>query len=124
MVIDRFQVILERLAADRDPVLDDQCRLGGVERVPLDRVRGVGQLQIVNVLEVAEAPRRQRPQPVELRLLRGDPFEQVVHVLFVSRRGSQDQQQPGRDFEGLPKPGGALRRRSRNRFAKIGALAL
>ena len=48
-------MILERLAADRDPLLDSECRLGRGECVPLDRVRGIGQLEIVGVLEIAEA---------------------------------------------------------------------
>jgi hypothetical protein len=54
VMVDRLQVVLERLATDRDPLRDDQRRLGGIERVPLDRVRGVGQFQIVDVLKVAE----------------------------------------------------------------------
>jgi hypothetical protein len=53
-MIDRLQVILERLAADRDPLLDDQRRLRGRERVALDRVRRIGQLKIVDVLKVAQ----------------------------------------------------------------------
>jgi hypothetical protein len=33
-VIDRLQVILERLAADRDALLDDERGLGGAGLVP------------------------------------------------------------------------------------------
>jgi hypothetical protein len=54
VMVDRFQMILERLAADRDPLLDDERRLGGAQCIPLDRVRRVGQLEIMNVLKVAE----------------------------------------------------------------------
>ncbi len=46
IVIDCFEVVLERLAADRDPLLDDERRLRSRERISLDRVRGVGQLEI------------------------------------------------------------------------------
>jgi hypothetical protein len=34
IMVDCFEMILERLAADCDPLLDDKRRLGGAERVP------------------------------------------------------------------------------------------
>jgi hypothetical protein len=73
-MVDRLQVILERLAADRDTLLDNQRRLGGIERVPLDRVRRVSQFQIVDVLKVAEGVEGLDAQPIKLGLLRGDLF--------------------------------------------------
>jgi hypothetical protein len=83
MVVDRFEVVLERLAANRDPFLDDECRLGGAKRVSLDRIRRVSQLEIVNVLVVAEAGADHGTQPVERHFLRGDPRHEVVHTLFL-----------------------------------------
>jgi hypothetical protein len=41
VVIDGLEVILERLAADRDAMLDDLSRLAMGEGVALDRIRGV-----------------------------------------------------------------------------------
>ena len=35
-VIDRFEMILQRFAANRDPVLDHHPRFGGSQRVALD----------------------------------------------------------------------------------------
>jgi hypothetical protein len=54
-------------------------------RVSLDRVRRVGQLEIVNVLKVSEAGADNGTQPVELRFLRGDPRHEVVHTSFLSQ---------------------------------------
>jgi|SRR5271166_3158662 len=85
-MVDRLQMILERLAADRDPLLDDERRLGGAQGVPLDRVRRVGQLEIVDVLEVAEAGAYYGTQSIELGLLRGDLYHEIVHLLFLSQR--------------------------------------
>src|SRR5271156_6778211 len=73
VMIDRFEVILERLAGDCDPVLDDQGRLGGRERIPIDRIRGVGEFEIVDMLEIAEGGAKLRANSVQLRLLDGDP---------------------------------------------------
>jgi hypothetical protein len=72
-MVDCFEMILERLAADRDPLLDNERRFGRGESVPLDRVRGVGQFQIVDVLEAPHSSACRRPQPVERRFLRRDP---------------------------------------------------
>src|SRR5215472_16372384 len=84
-MVDRFEMILERLAADRDPLLDDKRRLGGVERVPLNGVRGVGKFQIVNVLEVVEAGAHHGTQPVKLGFFCGGSRSKVVHTLFLSQ---------------------------------------
>jgi hypothetical protein len=71
-VIDRFEMIFQRLAADCNAVLDHHPRFGGGQRVALDRIRRVGQLDIVRLVEVFEAVRRLRPEPVELSPLGGD----------------------------------------------------
>ena len=71
-VIDRFEMIFQRLAADCNAVLDHDPRFGGGQRVALDRVRRVGQLDVIRPVEVLEAVRRLRPKPVELSLLGGD----------------------------------------------------
>ena len=65
MAVDRFEVIPERFAADRDPVLDDERRFGRQEGVSLDRVRGVGEIEIMDVLEIGQAAAELRAQPVE-----------------------------------------------------------
>jgi hypothetical protein len=69
---DRFEMILERFAADGNPVLDHHPRFGGGQRVARDRVRCIGQFDILGAVEVVEAVRSLRPQPVELGLLGGD----------------------------------------------------
>lgn len=73
-MIDRLQMILERLAADRNPSLDHQRRLGGGEHVPLDRIRGIGEFQIVDMFQVRQPARYPGAQPVEFGFLRGDLF--------------------------------------------------
>jgi hypothetical protein len=103
MVVDRFEMVLEWLAADRDPFLDDECRLGGAERVPLDRVRGVGQLEIVNVFEVAESGADHGTQPVKLRFLRGDLRHEVGHTLFLSQT-EHSLRDPGETAGSSPRP--------------------
>jgi hypothetical protein len=78
-VIDCFEEILQRFAANRDPVLDRHPRFGGCQRIALDRVRRIGQFEVVGVVEVIEAVRGQRPEPVKLRLFGGDPlYERVL----------------------------------------------
>jgi hypothetical protein len=52
IVIDRLKVLAQRLAADRDAMFDDFRCLAVRERVSLDRVRGVGQLDIIILLEL------------------------------------------------------------------------
>jgi hypothetical protein len=56
-VPDRFEMILERLAADGDPVLDHHPRFGGGQRIALDRVRRVGQFDVVGTIQVVIAMR-------------------------------------------------------------------
>src|SRR5262245_41015291 len=85
LVLDRFEMILERFAADRNALLDDQRCFGRAERVSLDRVRGVGQLQIVDMLKVTEPSACRRAPPVERRFLRLDMRDQLVHTLFLSQ---------------------------------------
>jgi hypothetical protein len=72
-MIDCLQMVLERLAADRDPVFDDEARLRGAERIPLDRVRGLSQLEIVDVLEIADAGAELPTQARELGLFAATP---------------------------------------------------
>jgi len=81
-MIDRLHVILERLAADRDALFDDQRRLGRGECIPLDRVRCIGQFKIMDMLKVAQSSGRKRTEPIELGLLLRDLFQKFVHDLF------------------------------------------
>src|SRR5579862_1172770 len=62
---ERLEMILERLAADRDAFFEDNRGLAAGQRVALDRVRAVGQLDIVPGRQRFETLRSQRPQPVE-----------------------------------------------------------
>jgi hypothetical protein len=78
-------MIPEWLAADCDPLLDYERRFGGGQRVPLDRVQGIGQLEIVDVLDIAEPGTDLRTQPLEFGLPDGDRGAQLVHELFLSR---------------------------------------
>ncbi|MDX2180539.1 MAG: hypothetical protein SFV18_13165 [Bryobacteraceae bacterium] len=50
-MIERLQVIAQRLADHRDAVLDQLRRLSQGERIALDCVRGVGQIDIERLLE-------------------------------------------------------------------------
>ena len=68
VVVDRLEMILELLAADRHALLDDQIGLDLRQRIPFDCVRGVGELEVVGMLEVGQRIRRQGAQPVQLRL--------------------------------------------------------
>src|SRR5450755_2854555 len=54
VMIDRLEMIAQRLAADCDAVLDDLGRLAARERVSLNGVRRVGQLDVVIFLELRE----------------------------------------------------------------------
>ena len=51
-VVDRFQVILERFSSDGDALLNDHRRLDGDERIALDRVRCVGEFEVLGVIEI------------------------------------------------------------------------
>jgi hypothetical protein len=79
-MIDRLQVILQRLAANGDALLDNQGRLDGGQRVPLDRIGRIGQFNILAVLEVAQATGRTATKPVKLGLLVRDALKQLIHV--------------------------------------------
>lgn len=78
-VIDGFEVVLERLAADGDALLDNKRRLDGGEGVPLDGVRCVGEFEVLAVFEVGQPAGGGRPQPVKLGLLLRDALQKVVH---------------------------------------------
>jgi hypothetical protein len=54
VVIDRLQMVLQRLAADGDPLLAHQHRFRRAERVPLDRVGGIGQFEIDDVFQIPQ----------------------------------------------------------------------
>jgi hypothetical protein len=83
VMIDRLHVILERLAADRDALLDDQRGFGCRQRVPLDRVRRVGQFKIMDMLKVAQPPGCQGlRESIQFGLLRGDLLQKFVHDSF------------------------------------------
>ncbi len=58
VMIDRLQVILEILAADRNAFLDHEVGFDPGERISLDRIRRVSQLEIMGVFEVGEGMRR------------------------------------------------------------------
>jgi hypothetical protein len=82
VVIEGFEVVLQQFAADRDSLLDDERRLGRRQCIPFDCIRGVGQLEIVGVLEVIKASAELRPQPVELGFFCGDPGRHLVHSIL------------------------------------------
>src|SRR5437667_12526748 len=44
---DRLEMVLERLAADRDALFEDDRGLAAAQRVAFDRVRAVGQLDVI-----------------------------------------------------------------------------
>ena len=77
IVIDGFEVITQRLAADRDAMLDDLGRLSQGGRVPLDGIRRVGQFDIIVLLDLCQCRRRERPERVERGLPVSYPFDQA-----------------------------------------------
>ena len=60
IMIDGFEMVAQRFAADGDPVLDDLGRFAKRERVSLDGVRGIGQLDVIMLLQLREGGGRQR----------------------------------------------------------------
>ena len=68
LVVEHLQMVADRLAADRDAVLDQLPRFGRGERVALDRRRGVGQLEIVIEAERRDGAGRERAPGVQLGL--------------------------------------------------------
>ena len=68
-MIDGFEMVAKRFAANRDAVLDDLRRLAQREGVSLDRVGRVGQFNVVMLLELRQGSPRQRTHAVEPRLL-------------------------------------------------------
>jgi hypothetical protein len=65
-------MLLERLAANRDAVLDDLGGFAQGQRVSLDRVRSESELDVVIFLQRAQGSRRHGPALIELGLLRED----------------------------------------------------
>jgi hypothetical protein len=68
VMVDGFEMIAQRLAGDGNAVLDDFGGLAKGERVSLDRVGRVSQLDVVVFLELRQGGPRRRAQPIELRL--------------------------------------------------------
>ena len=81
-MIERFQVISERLPRNRDALLNDQRRFDGGQSIPLDRVRAVRNFQVVIMLKVAQCFGRQGTQPLEPVPLRGDGNEQLLRNVW------------------------------------------
>ena len=71
-MVQRLQVIFERLTADRNALFNHQRGFDGTEGVALNRVRRIGNLEIVVVFEVSERLLRQGPQCLELPFPSGD----------------------------------------------------
>jgi hypothetical protein len=71
---DCFQMVFQRLAADRDALFQDQSRFAAGQRITFDRVRAVGQLDIVPGGQHREPLRAHRPQPVQFLLRPRQPF--------------------------------------------------
>ena len=67
-MIDSFEMVAQRFATDRDPVLDDLGSLPKRERVSLDGVRGIGQLDVIMLLQLRQGNGRQRAQAIEFGL--------------------------------------------------------
>jgi hypothetical protein len=90
-VVEGFEVVTQGFAADGDALLNHQHRFHGGQRVPLDGVRGVGQLKVVRALQVADAMRSAAQQGIKLGLLGSDACGQVLRAA----RSFQGQSHPG-----------------------------
>ena len=79
VVVDRLQVVFQRLAADGEALLDHQRRFRRGEHVPLDGVGGIGQLQVDDVFQVPQPLGGKGAEAVEFCLLGGDVVREGVH---------------------------------------------
>ena len=86
---DRFEVVLERLAADRDPLFEHDRGLAARQGVALDRVRAPGQLDIVPFGQRLETTPGQRTQAVEAVFLRPQLFAPFGHHRSLNRRAGR-----------------------------------
>ena len=76
-MVDRLKMVFERLASDGDALFDDHRRFDGGQRVPLDRVGGVGQFEVLGMVEIGRAARYVDAERVQLGLLRSNGGKQV-----------------------------------------------
>lgn len=83
-MIDGFQMIPQWLAGNGDALFDDHGGFHRRERIPLNRIRCVGDFDIVGMLEVGQPMRCKGAQPVEFGLLGGDVLQQLVHIPVLS----------------------------------------
>jgi hypothetical protein len=70
---DCFEMVLQRLAADRQSLFEDDRGLAAREGIAFDRVRALGQLDIVPVGDCGQAAPGQWRQRLRPRPLLGDP---------------------------------------------------
>ena len=75
-MIDGFEMVAKRFAANGNAVLDHFRRLTQGEGIALDRVGRVGEFDVVVFLELHQGSHRQRAQAVELRLLLPDRVDE------------------------------------------------
>jgi hypothetical protein len=67
-VVDRLQVVAERLSSNGDALFDDRCRLDSGQRVPLDRVRCVGEFDVLRMIKIRRPAGRADAELVEFSL--------------------------------------------------------
>src|SRR5260370_34541103 len=80
-------MVLERLAADRDALFEDNRGLAAGQRIAFDRIGAVGQLDIVPGCQRVEALRAERPQSVEPVLFIALPPDRAARHRAVVRAG-------------------------------------
>src|SRR5438046_6946543 len=85
---DRLEMVLERLAANCNAFFEDDRGFAAGQRIALDRIRAVGQLDIVPGGQRIEALPAQRPQPVEPLFLFAQPGAAAARHRAVVRAGN------------------------------------
>src|SRR5438105_4431099 len=75
---DRLEMILQRLAADRDALFEDNRGFAAGQRIAFDGIRAVGQLDVIPGRQRREAARAQRTQSIELLLFTAQPVDRAA----------------------------------------------
>ena len=77
-MVEGFQMVFQRLPGYGNAVLDHKRGFNRAESVPLNRIRRVGDFDVVIMLKIGQGFARQWPKTVQVGPLGGDLFSQQV----------------------------------------------
>ena len=83
VMIDCLKVIPQWFTGNGDTLFDHHRGFRCRERIPLNRIRRIGEFDIVGMLKVGQPVRREGTQPVEFGLLGGNILKQLFHIPHV-----------------------------------------